>query len=367
MVDYSFLFENPKIPRLEKLDLQDLTRFKDITRRYPTLRIALVGDFCLDRYLEIDPLLKEVSLETDLPVHNVVEVRAQPGGAGTIFNNLVALGIGEIWPVSFCGEDGEGYELRRALQAKTGVCLDYFLQTSQRRTFTYCKPLVLQPGKPPVELNRLDSKNWTPTPVDVQARLIEAVNALAQKVDAMILLEQADVPETGVITKQLLETIRTLARNMPTLLIMADSRRGLGGYPPVTFKMNSAELARLTGSSPTASVEEAKQAALALAHQNNRQVFVTMGERGMLGAAPDGRVEHVPALPTWGEIDIVGAGDAVTANLTAALAAGAGLVEALEIANAAASIVIHQLGTTGTAGVAEIAHLLGVRSSESNS
>jgi bifunctional ADP-heptose synthase (sugar kinase/adenylyltransferase) len=59
-----------------------------------------------------------------------------------------------------------------------------------------------------------------------------------------------------------------------------------------------------------------------------------------------------------GEIDIVGAGDAVTANLTAALAAGATLREALEIANAAASIVIHQLGTTGTASAQQIKSVL---------
>ena len=42
-------------------------------------------------------------------------VRAQPGGAGTILNNLVALGVGRIVPVGFCGDDGEGYELRREL------------------------------------------------------------------------------------------------------------------------------------------------------------------------------------------------------------------------------------------------------------
>ena len=65
-------------------------------------------------------------------------------------------------------------------------------------------------------------------------------------------------------------------------------------------------------------------------------------------------MEHVPSLPLRGPIDIVGAGDSVTANLTVALAAGAGLREALELANAGASIVVHQLGTTGTATPAQI-------------
>ena len=48
----------------------------------------------------------------------------------------------------------------------------------------------------------------------------------------------------------------------------------------------------------------------------------------------------------------------MTANLITALAAGASLSESLEIAMAASSIVIHQLGTTGTASVAQIKHAL---------
>ena len=37
-----------------------------------------------------------LSIETGLEVFNVVNVRSQPGAAGTILNNLVALGVGEI-------------------------------------------------------------------------------------------------------------------------------------------------------------------------------------------------------------------------------------------------------------------------------
>ena len=81
---------------------------------------------------------------------------------------------------------------------------------------------------------------------------------------------------------------------------------------------------------------------------------MTLSERGILGASPDGEAIHVRARPVRGEIDIVGAGDAVTANLAAALASGASVTEACELSMAAASIVIHQLGTTGTASVAEI-------------
>jgi bifunctional ADP-heptose synthase (sugar kinase/adenylyltransferase) len=84
-----------------------------------------------------------------------------------------------------------------------------------------------------------------------------------------------------------------------------------------------------------------------------------MAERGLVGALPEGRSEHVPSLPLRGTIDVVGAGDSVTANMAAALAASADLREALSIAALASSIVIHQLGTSGSASVAEMAALLG--------
>lgn len=334
------------------------SRFQSITKKYSRLRIAVVGDFCLDRYLEIDPSRREISIETGLPVHNVVNVRSQPGAAGTILNNLVALGIGGIYPVGFAGDDGEGMELTRCLRAMKNVAMDHFLTTPGRRTFTYTKPLMLEAGRAPRELNRLDFKNWSPTPAAVQNRLADCVRKVAGKVDAIILMDQVDVPETGVITSKLLKIIGMIAKARPGLLILADSRRGLKGYPPVCLKMNQAELAASVGAKEKLSLKQIARAAAALSLPQSRPVFVTLGRQGILGAI-GGQVEHVPALPVCDEIDIVGAGDAVAANLTAALAADAALREALEIANAAASIVIHQLGTTGTAKVNEIGRLIG--------
>src|SRR5262245_48688499 len=113
----------------------DAARFQSITRKYSKLRIAVVGDFCLDRYFEIDPKKSEISLETGLTVHNVTNIRSQPGAAGTILNNLVALGIGNIHVIGFCGDDGEGFELRKSLQRLRGVDITSFISTPHRRTF----------------------------------------------------------------------------------------------------------------------------------------------------------------------------------------------------------------------------------------
>ena len=218
---------------------------------------------------------------------------------------------------------------------------------------------MLEPGKPPRELNRLDTKNWSPTPAEVQRQLIAAVGEEAQRIDALVIMDQVDLAGTGVLTAGVLEAVGEIARQRPQLRILADSRRGLHGYPAVGWKMNRAELGKLRGGEPPADLGEAMPAAAELARRNGREVFVTLAEEGMLAATPDGQTFHLSALPIRGEIDIVGAGDAVTANLAAALAAGASPLEALALASAAASVVIHQLGTTGTASVSQIAETLG--------
>ena len=326
-------------------------RFQEITGRYAALRIAVVGDYSCDRYLEIDPTKTETSIETGLPVHNVTRVRAQPGASGTVLSNLAALGASELWPVGFCGSDGEGYELYRALEQTPGVRMKYFFESEDQATFTYCKPLMMHLGQPPQELNRLDSKNWHPTPVNLQHQLANAVRSLADQVDAIIVLDQVDTPETGVVTQSLLDALAEVADNS---LIIGDSRRGLKDWPSIIYKMNAAELAQLTDQT-----SEPEQAARTLAAQTGRPVFLSLSEHGIVGAQPDGRSESRPALPVYGEIDIVGAGDAVMANITTALAAQADLGEALELANAAASVVVHKLGTTGTASISEISGKLG--------
>jgi rfaE bifunctional protein kinase chain/domain len=331
-------------------------RFIEITERFDRLRIAVVGDYFLDRYLHIDPSKHETSIETALPVYNVIEVRSQPGAAGTILNNLAALGVGEIHAIGFCGDDGEGYELRRALAKCPGVSLEHFLTTALRRTPVYCKPLIIEHDSPPRELNRLDSKNWTSTPPEIEAELARRLHDVIKQVDAVILLDQVDSPGTGVVTDLLERELSSALASNPRVIALADSRRGLRDFPPMGFKMNSAELARMAGA-PVVSVDAVSRHAARLAERNRHSVFVTLAELGIVGADATGHAEHVPAHTVRGEIDIVGAGDAVTANLVAALAAGADHKNAMELGMAAASIVIHQLGTTGTASIAQLATL----------
>ena len=311
------------------------------------LDVSIIGDFCLDRYLEIDPALEETSIETGLPVHNIVRVRNQPGAAGTILNNLVSLGVRRIHPVGIIGDDGEGFELLRCLRRMPSVDMAGLITSPERATFTYTKPLVTTPGRAPVELSRLDMKNWTPTSDAISKAVMEAVEAAFHRSDAVVLMDQVDKAGHGTLTQPVLSRLAELVAQYPNKTVIADSRHGFDGYPKLILKMNLAELRKFTGCGGFNGLEDIKRVVAQLALRRAMPVIVTMADRGMMASDSMGNLHFEAALPLRGAIDVVGAGDAVTATLAAVLSAGASLSEALRLASASASIVIHQVGTTG--------------------
>ena len=68
--------------------------------------IAVLGDFCLDRYLYVDPGISDSSVESGLPINQVIETSASPGGGGSVLMNVAALGVGSVLPVGLVGDDG---------------------------------------------------------------------------------------------------------------------------------------------------------------------------------------------------------------------------------------------------------------------
>jgi rfaE bifunctional protein kinase chain/domain len=321
-------------------------RLDQILSRFGDLTIAVVGDFFLDKYLEIDPALAEVSLETGLEARQVVQVRCQPGAAGTVVSNLCALGIGRVVCIGFTGDDGEGYELCRGLRAM-GADIEHLVTRPDRFTPTYCKPLVREAGRVR-ELERLDTKNRAPLPSDLDADLIGRVRSVAALANGIIALDQVQEAECGVITSGLRDTLTEIAAARSGLIVLGDSRTRIGAYRGITVKSNRDEACRAAGLS-----QDAAACARALSRLVGGPAYVTVGAEGMLYAAAE-QVHHVPAIPVTGEIDIVGAGDSATAGVVSALCAGADPLEAALLGNLCASITVRQIGTTGTATQAQL-------------
>lgn len=322
-----------------------------ILARLPSLSVGVVGDLFLDRYLELDDALTEPSIETGLDAYQVVRVRSSPGAAGTVVNNLVALGVGRVLPLGVIGDDGEGYELRQALGKLGTVESRYVFSEPTRRTPTYTKPMLQEAGRPPRELNRLDIKNRIPMPRTTEDRLLDALDDLARRMDALIVLDQVSEADCGVVTERVRERLAVLGQAMPDKIILADSRERIGLFQSVWLKPNEHECLQAVRKTSNR-FEDVVDGARSLAERVGRPIFCTCGDKGILVSDPrpvSRNAVLVPAYPVRGPIDIVGAGDSSSAGIACAVASGATLEEAAAFGNLVASITIQQIGTTGTA------------------
>ena len=323
---------------IEKIHTSSLTR-----------TIGVLGDLFLDRYLDLDAALTEPSIETSLDAYQVVNVRSCPGAAGTVINNLDALGVGRIVPISMIGDDGEGYELRQALQKMPSVQLANLVVCAERRTPTYTKPMLGKSGEPARELNRLDIKNRRALPSDVEIKIIDMLETAWSTFDVLLVLDQVSEPECGVITAGVRGRLAELAAKDSRKIVLVDSRERIGLFRNAWLKPNERECLRAVGQA-----DDLRGAMKRLAQRVGRPVVCTQSDRGMIVVEVGKEPIEVPAYPVSGPIDSVGAGDSSSAAMACALASGASLIEAAAFGNLVASITIQQIGTTGTATPAQV-------------
>jgi rfaE bifunctional protein kinase chain/domain len=305
----------------------DEARLDQLLGRFPEIKLLVIGDFFLDKYLDLERRWSETSLETGLEAYQAAGVRCSPGAAGTVVNNLRTLDVG-VMALGVIGDDGEGYELKRALMEQD-VDISPLIVHPDRFTPTYTKPMMREMDDQVHELNRIDVKNRSPLPEVIQRQLIERLRALAPSVNGMVVADQVPEANCGVITDQIRTTLSEVARSRPDLIIAADSRERIGLFRNIILKPNAHEAATLH-------------------RQNERPVFITVGAEGVL-VFSEGDVQHVPGVPVTGPIDIVGAGDSVMAGIVSSLCAGAEPAEAALVGNLVASITVQQIGTTGNA------------------
>lgn len=319
----------------------------------PHRRIGLLGDLFLDRYLDIDPARDEPSIETGLTAYQVTRVRSYPGALGTVLNNLAALGVGRIYPIAILGDDGEGYELRQALQRLPGVELGGLVTAPDRRTPTYTKPMYGER-----ELNRLDIKNRTPTSAALEDAVMKLLDESWPQLDALIVLDQVSEEDCGVVTKRVRHRLAEMANEWPEKFVLADSRERIALFRNVCTKPNDREICEaiepdLPNLFDQAPIDKSDQ----LARRTNRHVFCTRGVQGIYLAIPRPFPEDaeigagyvIPTYPVTSRIDICGAGDSCSAGITSAMVTGATHEQAAAFGNLVASITIQQIGTTGTA------------------
>jgi rfaE bifunctional protein kinase chain/domain len=312
------------------------------------LTVVVYGDFAVDRYLRVDPSIEDRSVETGLPIRQVVSSRATPGGAGTVTSNLAAIGVGRVVAVGAIGDDGEGLGLRRAMEER-GVDCSRLMTLPERPTPVYMK--VLEPeGESWRERDRLDVFPRRPLEGSVEQHLQEELAAACEGASALLISDYGEAGKAGVVGSATHKNAAALSTALSNLVVLADSRLRLGLFEGVAIKPNEAELRRLlempaSGDIP---VEDLLEAGQDLARRRGATVFATLAERGALVCSAE-TARHLPAWPASGPIDVCGAGDAFSAGLVSALAAGSGAMEAARLGLVCASIVVERLAATGVA------------------
>jgi bifunctional ADP-heptose synthase (sugar kinase/adenylyltransferase) len=323
-------------------------RLQELVAAFPRLRLAVIGDFFLDKYFDIEPSLGEPSVETGKVAHQVMAIRHSPGVAGTVVGNLAALGAGHLYAIGLTGDDGDAYELRRDLAA-LGCDTQHLHQVPGRMTCTYLKPQDRTDPSLAGQHSRYDVKNRTVPPLDAQRQVLRSLDALLPQLDAVIVADQAEERDCGVITALVRQGLAEAVRRFPGVVFWADSRRRIHEFRGLIIKPNQYEAVGHENPVPGDEVflEQVITALPALRSAAGAPVCVTRGPAGMVVA--DDEITVVPGVRVEGPVDPTGAGDSATAGAVLGLAAGATLPEAALLGNLVASITVQQLATTGTA------------------
>ncbi len=313
-------------------------------------RIAIVGDFCLDVYWDIDMSKSETSVETKLQTRPVKAQKYSLGGAGNVAANLVAMGVRNVGVFGVTGKDPFASEMR-SIMDRLGIGHDGLLeQDCGWDTHVYVKPI--EDG---TEASRIDFGNFNSLGKDTASRLLSKLADTVGKLDAVIINQQvpAGIHRSDFFRKGL----QALIKKNSGRLFLLDSRSCSDAYDGTVRKINAYEATKLCGMGfePGDLITEdaARAAAAKLLKKWRKTLFITRGERGCLVVEKDG-VTVVPGLHIIEKTDPVGAGDSMLSGITAGLAAGFTPVEAATLGNLVAGVTVQKLYQTGTASPEEI-------------
>ncbi len=304
-----------------------------IIHKFNHLKFAVLGDFALDFYYDLQIDSGELSLETQEIVHFGSKPSISLGAAGNLAKNLRNLGI-QVDCFGIKGDDLFGRELDYQLE-KMGLG-NYLMVHPYFDTTVYSKPLINLK-----ETNRIDFGTNNPPAKEIKLNLLNELICRQDEYDFILLNEQINQALLSI------EEIIYLEKNLNPKKVIGDFRKNGKWVNLFSLKLNLEEFNRIK--QVHLSEEELAKIKISLEHffeGREKFVLLTLGERGLI--YKDAKEDfHVEGIPKKGEIDIVGAGDMVLAGFSSALGAGASPLEALEIANMAAYLSIHQINSTG--------------------
>jgi rfaE bifunctional protein kinase chain/domain len=316
-------------------------------------RIAVVGDFMLDRYLWGSAT--RISPEAPVPVVDFLNESEVLGGAGNVAANLAALGA-TVFPFGVIGEDEPGRAISTHLNAY-GIATNGVVADKSRVTTVKTRVVARHH-----QIVRVDREQRVPLSRTLEDSLIRRIKSALGHLDALVISDY----DKGVVSDPLADRVLSAChdRGIPVLVKPKTSR--LFAYRGATVIVCNAKEAGFFHTSSLDDDESVAQAGNALlAKFGCSAVVITRGLEGLnVFEETSSEGFHVPALSseisyahlgqaatdhaTHGRqvFDVTGAGDTVLSVLALAVAARIPVREAAVLANAGAGVVVGKLGTS---------------------
>jgi rfaE bifunctional protein kinase chain/domain len=308
-------------------------RVLQLIQRMKSSRVVVVGDIMLDRYLVGDT--ERLSPEAPVPVVTVRERHAALGGAANVAANVAALGA-RCFLVGTVGDDVDGAAIRQELAVAR--LEDRFVLAVAGRPTTSKTRIIARAQ----QIVRIDDEVDALVEGTDLVRLIGAARAALADADALLLEDY----NKGALPPALIAACMEIARRRGIPVVVDPKYRQFFEYSGATvFKPNRRELESALGAAVDLQAGDALSGVLSRLRVDN--LLVTLGADGMVLVMKDGSTTHIPSIAR-DIYDVSGAGDTVTAWLGTALAAGASVREAAQLANYAAGVEV------GKAGVATV-------------
>lgn len=306
---------------------------------FSRLRVLVVGDVMLDEHIQ--GRVRRLSPEAPVPIVEIQSRRFHPGGAGNVAANVTSLG-GSALLVGIIGPDTAGDRLTQELLARR-VAPDYLVTVTGRSTTT--KSRVMAAGQ---HIVRFDDECRLDLATEDEERLAARTAECLRNADVCVISDYAK----GVLTPKICRTAIGIAsaKGIPTVVDPkgTDYEKYAGA---TVITPNLAEAFTLAGTydgrfhgrpeSP-ALIEDIAATIMARCDAN---LLVTRGADGM--SLFEHRVKPVTIQARARQVyDITGAGDTVAATVAMGLGAGLSLENACRLGNAAAGIVVGELGAS---------------------
>ncbi len=314
--------------------------YRELVENFGKARVAVVGDIVADVYIFGKP--HKLSREAPVIVVRHEAEKLVPGSAANTAHNLMALGA-TVRPIGVVGDDPPGRAILKffdgPLAHSDGIVVD-----KSRHTITKTRIMAGDLHTTKQQVIRIDREPAEPVSPATAKRIVERLEAVAADVDGLIVSDYG----YDVVAPQVAELVRRLGREK---VVVVDSRarlHELGGVSLAT--PNESEAEEATGIRIESDESVVAAGRKLLEDTGNAAVLITRGNRGMMLFEKGAPVESIPICGGEEIVDVSGAGDTVAAVAMLGLVAGGTFLQAANLANFAAGIVVMKSGTATTTG-----------------